>query len=243
VTAQPPSVDAFANCCSLEEPFYIQKISAEHMKLSLAEATTASLAETLAELRTEVADQEFPRMVQQVNEEIGGESSVTLASSRERNARAQLERLPGKHAMYEKMLRLIVNAIIYLTAYPDDVRKDWPAETPQRLRDQATQTEGSYKQARNAVSKLLALGYTSIHFCGKNLDDELSPYDSSVYEARTEDVDTVVTWVRGFWMRQAHGQGRTLRRWQWRMPTKRHYRRTSDNPAVPDEHGHIYMVS
>lgn len=56
-----------------------------------------------------------------------------------------------RHPVYQAALRLIVNALCYVSAYPDDIATAWPKETPPRLKRKTLL--GKAKEQKRARSK------------------------------------------------------------------------------------------
>jgi hypothetical protein len=135
------------------------------------------------------------------------------------------------HTTWHSMLRLVVNALAYMSAYPDDIQKKWPSNVPHDLYLQMQ--NGKPKQSLRAASKLAALGFTPVHLCGQKIAAERTKSSFT-----GSNVEKFSTWVRGHWIRQAHGPNLSLRRLQWRMP----HLRNADAPIRGGEHGHIYLV-
>jgi hypothetical protein len=71
-----------------------------------------------------------------------------------------------------EMLKLIVNTLACLAAYPNDVETRWPAHTPPSLLKQPARTVNRNEQ-RRLRSKLAALGFTPVHLCGQRLAEEI----------------------------------------------------------------------
>src|SRR5208283_564003 len=91
--------------------------------------------------------------------------SSTLATERQ----TIIER---RHPVYQAMLRLVVNALCYLVAYPDDIDTVWPERTPDALKKSFLFGQG--KERMRAKSKLAELGYVPVHVCGKRFAEELA---------------------------------------------------------------------
>lgn len=229
VTAAPPSVEAYAAIDVTPEPVYTQTIPASMSSMSLGDAVDTALANTMAELRAQVNNKGFV----QAAEAAGTKSRMAAAATQE------LEALSIKHAAYLKLLRLVVNGLCYLTGYPEDVKPGWAPSTPERLRQQATDPASKHKQKQNATSKLLAMGYTPIHLCGQRFEEQMaldgqSPANLSAEERKG------YTWVRGHYLRQAHGPGMSLRKLQWRMPRLARMRKELESSEPT---GHIYLLT
>lgn len=219
------------------EPYFSQDFEARHRAMDLGTAVDEVLAEKLAVYRKEVeggpdsedltaemsaafAEQgeEFPEQIRLVNR--------TRYNSNERLA-TETHRFP----VYRAALRLIVNALCYITAYADDVEAAWPEGTPEPLRLKTTAVK--FKEARNARSKLEALGYVPIHFCGREFTRRSSP------EPTEPGRHVAVHWRRGHWKRQPYGEGRQLRKLIWIMPVR--VGKTQTGESEPP--GHVYLVS
>lgn len=236
VTARAPDVDTFRATQVRFEPFFIKNIRSQYLKMSLGEAVSMALSDQMAQLRKEMEDVELEKVGSEASSVLIEEAGVGVRSIHRKRAERELENLPAAHDVFEQMLRLVANAMVYLTAYPDDVKTDWPAATPARLRKQAISSERP-TQARNAKSKLLALGYTAIHFCGHGL--QFAPHISP---GKTDGMDIeapTYRWVRGFWVRQAYGPRHSLRKLQWRMP----FRRRVASAGGDSDVGHVYLVT
>lgn len=147
------------------------------------------------------------------------------------NSRVRLDTTSRRFPIYRAALRLVVNALCYMTAYPDDVEASWPDGTPERLKAQTA--SGKFKEARNAKSKLEALGYVPVHFCGRAWTHAAAP------SAGTGRKGVATHWRRGHWKRQPHGEGRKLRKLIWIMPTLV----GREDPASSDPLGHVYLMS
>lgn len=61
-------------------------------------------------------------------------------------------------------LKLIINCVLYLQSYPDDIEEDYPDSTPKNLVEQTKRAPGA---AAAAQKKLNQLGYRKIKFCGR----------------------------------------------------------------------------
>lgn len=147
------------------------------------------------------------------------------------NSRVRLDTTSRRFPVYRAALRLVVNALCYMTAYPDDVEASWPEGTPERLKAQTTSPK--FKEARNAKSKLEALGYVPVHFCGRAWTQPAVP------SSGTGRKGVATHWRRGHWKRQPHGEGRKLRKLIWIMPTLV----GREDAAGDDPLGHIYLMS
>ena len=236
LTSAPPDVATYARWLSHHEPIYAQAMSPEMTKIGVGEATEMVLAEKINELRKQINGPGLP--IEAAVDDLRAEGvdvpdGMKIGDASQRNARAELEALPAKQAAWREMLNLVVNALAYLSAYPEDIDQRWPDNTPRSLYLQSQ--DGTPKQKRRARSKLSSLGYTSVHMCGRRIRQNASLPSDPANETSTRKP----TWVRGHWVRQPYGPKHSLRRLQWRMP---HLRNATETPS-PEETGHIYAVS
>lgn len=237
ITARPPSVEAFVNFLTAVEPVHTQVISSKYMSMTLGQAITHALADDLRHIEGRLL-KDMPKEVQTMLDQSGVEIADSTPSAIVEQRRLLMER----QALYERALRLIINSLMYLTYYPDDIDVVWPEETPERLREQATNVSERTKRRRNAESKLMALGYTAIHLCGRKFrEDSGARAQRSPGRVRVEHGEERTTWVRGFWTPQAHGPKWSLRKWIWRRPHKRLLH--SSGAESDDGTGHLYLVS
>lgn len=129
--------------------------------------------------------------------------------------------------VYRESLRLIVNALCFITAYPEDIEVQWPQATPKKL---LSKTVGTFRESRRTKSKLASLGYIPIHLCGlkiRKIAAEESAFPKKPIQGH---------WRRGHWRNQAHGPKLQLHKLIWIMPVMVN---TTDEPAM----GHLYLAS
>lgn len=155
---------------------------------------------------------------------------MTIRPGVSQNAAVRAQETKRRFPVFRDAMRLVVNGICYLTAYPDDSDPPWPAEAPAALREKAT--SGTKKEAKRAKSKLEALGFTPVHLAGAHFRRTLV----GVFE--TTDRTVHRHFRRGHWKRQAYGVGLALRKLQWRMPVIVNRDRPSDDTPP----GHLYLV-
>jgi len=127
---------------------------------------------------------------------------------------------------FREALRLIVNALCYLVAYPDDVETRYPDGTPPALLEKLKRATKP-KERQRTTSKLLSMGYTRVHFCGRAVHE---------HELVAPRGEVAPHWRRGHWRRQAAGPKHSERKLIWIMPTI--VRRDKGEP----ERGRIYLV-
>ncbi len=215
------------------EPVYTQALAQAHMKMPLGEAVDLVLSDKLAQLRKEAGSKTMPGLEEagEANR-LAQERGVTLVSTQAERASAELEGVGPQHRCYLEMLKLIVNSLAYLTAYPKDVETQWPAKTSASLLKQLAKTDNRNEQ-RRIQSKLAALGFTPVHLCGRRLAQEIERAAASQGQG-----SRTAHWRRGHWRRQPHGPQNSLRKLVWLMPTL-------VNPAGSTEEplGHLYLVT
>lgn len=222
LTCAPTDPNGYEHCNERYEPTFIQAMDREQMKIGVGEAADLVFADKVNELRNQVSGQrEFPDLMDGIKD----------ATSK--FAQAELSMIDQKFAAWKGALRLVINGLAYVSAYPEDIENRWPEGTPQKLYLQTQ--DGNHKQKRKALSELAAMGYTEIRLCGRSVRNQVNSAgreldDSSLKKA---------TWVRGHWLRQPYGAGRALRRLQWRRPVLRNAEAAQGRP---DEGGHIYHV-
>jgi hypothetical protein len=213
------------------EPTFSLALVESEFSSDLATAADQALARTLRDLGVEQAmgDRDLTAEARLYAEQMGAPpvpQRVEQISGR--RAARQIAQVTRRYPIMRQALQLAVNALCYLTAYPDDIVPSWPEGTPSALREKAEQ--GTPKERLRAQSKLEAQGYTQVHLAGHRLTAHPVP-PSAI--ARDRSVRT--HWRRGHWRRQAYGEGRQLRKLIWLMPTLIN----PSNDGV-DVLGHIY---
>ncbi len=216
------------------EPCYTQAIVANRLKIGVGEAVDLVLTEKMAELRSQVKGG-MPG-IEEARSELSTEletAGVSVTDGTSRFAAEQLDDLENLHTIWQSMLRLVVNGLAYLTAYPDDMVIGLPKEVPWALTSGLE--SGNHKAKQRARSKLAEQGYTALTFCGVSFRDQHQGETGS----HQDQASNRFTWVRGHWKRQPHGPKHSLRRLQWTMP----HRRALADGAEEGEHGHVYLVA
>lgn len=154
-----------------------------------------------------------------------------VIDQRDENNKIRLESTQTRHPIYKQALTLVVNALCYVSAYPDDIDSEWPEGTPKALLDKVENGQG--KAIAKAKSKLTSMGYVPVHICGQHLVRKTH----SMSKMDEHDSDRAIHWRRGHWRRQAYGPGRTLRKLIWLMPALI----GAKEDETPDT-GHLYLV-
>lgn len=236
VTAVPVDHHASALWYLLPEAEYTQDFVGEFRSMDLATAMDTVLSSTLAGLQKRKATT-GGNITNKVREQFGQEGevlpeNVTLVDISPTMATERLEIEGRRHPVYQAAIRLVVNALCYVAAYPDDIDTVWPAGTPDSLQQKVLHGKG--KEQQRAKSKLAALGYVPVHICGKRIAEQRDRHN--IPGAESGHVAT--HWRRGHWRNQVHGPGRSLRKLIWLMPVI-----VGSKDKEDPESGHIYLVS
>jgi hypothetical protein len=231
VVSAPTDLERYREFDVHIEPVYVQSLGPQHMKMALGEAVDMVLAEKMKQLRKEVMEEPMAKP-DKAAQELAAEHGIQLVSAQAARAQGELDGLEPMHRTYLEMLKLIVNSLAYLTAYPKDVETTWPRNTPAHLLKDLSRTENRNEQ-RRIQSKLAALGFTPVHICGRKLAAELDRQ-----AAASGDRHPAAHWRRGHWRRQPHGPQNTLRKLVWLMPTL-----VNPGKSAEEVPGHLYLVS
>lgn len=223
LTCVPDDPEAYTHLQEIPEPCFVIGLAPEHLRLGIGEACDLVLSEKINELRQQIAgNTDFAREFSNDHEE----GHINVQSSA---AALEYEELPALEKCWKGMLKLVVNALAYLSAYPDDVDKGWPPNTPDAVLQKLTSEKAKVRQ--KAESELAALGFTAVRLCGRSFVPRHGGYgDGQASEAGP-------TWVKGHWTHQAWGPRHSLRRLQLIMP----YVRNRDAETDPSELGHVYV--
>jgi|APLak6261699311_1056244.scaffolds.fasta_scaffold00140_21 hypothetical protein len=221
ITACPEDHSKMSEWFLHAEPFYEQSFYKDYRSVDIGTAIDMVFSNRISELKN----------VKKIDMSKSGLNNVVDVS--EKNAEIRIANATRGLAVFKKAVEIGVNALCYVTAYPDDIYTEWPEGTPESLSKKADTLTG--KQSLNAISKLRALGFTKVHICGRNLAEEMrkGKLEGSV-KSKSEH------WRRGHWRNQVHGTGRLLRKLIWVMPALIGRGSKKDNV---EPNGHIYMVS
>lgn len=232
VVSAPTDLERYREFDINIEPVYVQALAQQHMKMALGEAVELVLAEKMQQLRKEVTEEPMAKPDQET-QELAAQHGIQLVSAQAARASAELAGLEPMHRTYLEMLKLIVNSLAYLTAYPKDVETTWPKSTPAHLLKELGKTDNRNEQ-RRIQAKLASLGFTPVHICGRKLAAEIDRQAAATGQYR----HSAAHWRRGHWRRQPHGPQNSLRKLVWLMPTLVNPGKSADE--VP---GHLYLVS
>lgn len=215
------------------EPYYFQAFEADTLAMDVGSAVDTVLAKELAELRDRAAKPAMdidPLLHEMVaNGDVDpAQAPLHIQDVSARTASQEMDRLSRRHGIYVASLKLVVNGLCYLTAYPNDSAAEYPAGAPEGLVKAATSTD--FKTAKGARGRLAELGYLPVHLCGQELLRHPLPHQAGDRHMRTH-------WRRGHWRRQVYGEGRALRKLIWVMPMVV----GASDDAEPL--GHLYLVS
>lgn len=219
------------------EPEYTQDLVGDYRKMDLATAIDTVLSDRLVGLNESVGKPggDITEQLQSDMAAVGAEmpDDLRVLDVSPRLAKERLEQVNRRHPVYRSALQLVVNALCYLTAYPDDIMSVWPEGTPLSLKEKADSGRG--KEAMRAKSKLAALGYVPVHVCGKRIEEQRN----RIGIATLDHGHVASHWRRGHWRNQVHGPGRSLRKLIWVMPVLVGASHRDDEPGA----GHLYLVS
>ena len=218
----------------IPEPEYTQDFVQDFRHMDLATAMDTVLADRLHGLNEKRAKAggDITSQVQTAFREAGemAPEGVKVVDVSPSMAQIRLDQENERFPVYGAALRLVVNALCYVTAYPEDIATVWPDGTPASLKDKAEGGKG--KEVQRAKSKLAALGYVPIHICGQRVETERARAGIGGHEHPSSH------WRRGHWRNQPYGPARMLRKLRWMMPTWVGARREDEEPT-----GHLYLVS
>lgn len=219
------------------EPEYTQDFVGDYRKMDLATAIDTELSDRLVGLNESVGKPggDITERLQSDMAAVGAEmpEDLRVLDVSPRLAKERLEQVNRRHPVYRLALQLVVNALCYVTAYPDDIKSVWPEGTPVSLKAKADSAQG--KEARRARSKLAALGYVPVHVCGQRIEEQRN----RIGIASLDHGHVASHWRRGHWRNQVHGPGRSLRKLIWVMPVLVGASHRDDEPGT----GHLYLVS
>lgn len=235
ITAVPTDHALSAKWYVIPEPLYTQDFIGDYRDLNLASAINRKNNEKRNELEakklelggdiTDKLKTEF-----QNHGEAFPEDTIVIDASQE-NALKRLAQNDQEFPVYQRAMRLVVNALCYLTAYPEDIQAVWPEKTPKGLAAKASSENP--KESEKAKNKLASMGYVPIYFCGKKIDDQVN----FVERMASCESGVATHWRRGHWRNQPHGPGASLRKLMWIMPTL-----VGSGSVESEVQGHIYKV-
>lgn len=153
-----------------------------------------------------------------------------VINRRPESIKTEMRELEKGYTVFREALRLIINGLCYISAYPEDIETKWTDDAPLSLLEKLQKAKKP-KEVKNTTLKLASMGYTKIHFCGKafeRLDRDSLPTGKEV----------MAHWRRGHWRNQVCGPKLTSRRLIWIMPVIVR----KDKATDLQEKGHIYYI-
>jgi hypothetical protein len=149
-------------------------------------------------------------------------------------ARTVIDTTNRRYPVFLEALKLIVNCLLYITAYPEDIKTTWSDKAPADVRHKAI--HGNAKDKAKARSKLEELGYSAVHLCGSSFKiQNQQAANNPIGEGHKS-----LHWRRGHWRNQRFGEGRTQLKLLWIMPM---LVGAKNQPGDDPELGHVYLVS
>ncbi|KWU17913.1 hypothetical protein [Burkholderia cenocepacia] len=115
-----------------------------------------------------------------------------------------LLRIESNGPAYRQAVNLIVNGLLYVTAYAQDVEERWQDGTPEKWVEKAS--TGTPKEIQRNRSKLSAMGFIRIRRVGGYFSTQASLIGRAAH------------WRRGHFRQQAFGPRMSLRRLVWIRP-------------------------
>src|SRR3990167_5037344 len=114
--------------------------------------------------------------------------------------------------LLQKSLTLIVNAMFYLAAEPEDVVEDWGSDTPDEalVNLELLRTSGKPGAIRTLENTLHNAGYSKVRYVGRKFGQSIAA--SQMHEATVSGRSLAVHFRRGHFRRQPYGPERSLRK-------------------------------
>lgn len=236
VTAVPHDHGLSSLWYLLPEVQYKQDLGSDFRFMDLATATDMARSDDQAELlkQRETFGGDMLDELKQACEQSGEPlpDGLRLEDISPKLADERLAIVARRHPVYLSALKLVVNALCYVAAYPDDLATAWPDGTPSKLKHKVI--HGAGKEQKRAKSKLEALGYVPVHICGQQLASQVATHVDPATGLR----HVTTHWRRGHWRRQAFGPNRSLRKLIWVMPVRVGAKNSGD-----EDTGHLYLVT
>lgn len=200
------------------ERYYYLPLATGGSSKSIAELADTALKESLSKERKALSQ---PPTV-----EFKGKK---ILNRRAESASLHIEELQEGYPTFREALRLVINGLCYLSAYPDDIQQGWPEDTPDSMLKKLKQSK-TPKAARRTTSKLTSMGFVKIHYCGKAFKRSASSLSSNR--------EVHAHWRRGHWRNQAYGPHLSRHKLLWIMPVIVRKDKAEDQNLQ----GHIYLI-
>jgi hypothetical protein len=152
-------------------------------------------------------------------------SGIRIHIIHNQTAQQQANENKESFPVFRESLKIIFNALCYITAYRNDIEARFAENAPQKVVEEYDNAM-TPKQKRKVTSRLASMGFTRINFCG-------SKYSAQALRSGRE---VEPHWRRGHWRNQPYGTARSEHKLIWIMPTI--VRKDKGTPSL----GHIYDV-
>lgn len=154
---------------------------------------------------------------------------VELRSGRKKGAKRRTSALDDGFPVFRDAITLVINALFYLSAYPEEGSLEWPNDAPMRMVEKA-EHGSTYKERRRSESKLLPLGFSRVRFCKLSPPYKANGQQGAVGGRKQH-------WRRGHWRNQPYGKDRELRKLIWILPVM------VNKDSKDKQAGRIYTVA
>lgn len=205
---------------TIRDRYYFLTLSLKEPSQTISDALEKSLENDLA-----ISKQSLEKAKETINVD-----GVEIKSRRRESIKVEKAELLDGFPIFRESLKLIINGLCYLSAYPDDIESRWPDDTPKPLLDKINSATKA-KEVQRTTSKLTSIGYTKINYCGKSFEKNSPSILGVNNELRTH-------WRRGHWRNQPHGHNLSLRKIIWIMPVMV----KKEKLDLTEENGHIYLM-
>lgn len=172
-----------------------------------AEALTQSL-DTAIDAEVDAAQKKLTADPDVELAELEPESRADIKEHWQRMGRLDEVKVANRETL-KACLRLVANALLYITGYPDDVTDDWQDGTPQAFRDKVARLTG--KEQARAISKARSSGFTRIRRVGSIFQRD----ETREAAAAGGGSGPSPHWRRAHWRRQHYGEANALVKVIW----------------------------
>lgn len=237
MTWHPPTPERVLEWPQRPEPVHKQTFEGETRRMDAGRAMDTLYAARLFDLQEAVNTDHDARVAAAADLEselfgaLPAHGPRRLRIATEDRATYETEELKLLQPMAANAMAVVINALVYLTMYPDDRETVWPAGTPQSLADNADNPNAAPRARKRAQDRLAQQGYSRVHLCGLELRERPAPPGKGLSGRPS------AHWRRGHWRRQAYGPRASQRRLIWVMPTLVGHKTADDEPL-----GHIYKT-
>lgn len=205
-----------------QEVFYSQDILGDYAEQTLKTIIEHLYAERIDDITKN--KNEFEDNIKKLSTT----SNLNVVSVKEENDKIRLQDQYARFPVYKATLKLIVNALCFISAYPDEVEEVWPSDVPKQKMDDNLSINKKKKQE----DLLLKEGYRKVKVCGRSLFESIKKSGGSSGSVECH-------WRKGHWRNQPYGEGMSLRKMKWIKPMIIGAKGSGEEP----KNGHIYDVS